>query len=413
MAEIEHFCDPTDKAHPKFVNVAATKVQLYSACNQMDGKSSTEWTIGEAVATGLVANETLGYFLARIQQFLLKIGILPDRLRFRQHMSNEMAHYACDCWDAECLTSYGWVECVGCADRSAYDLNQHFKATGVKLAAEKKLPAAKTIEVTEAVPNKAAIGKQYKKDAKSICEQLAALSLDELDTLRTAIDANGQYQLGGTAVQLTKDLVTVKTVSKTVHVEEIIPNVIEPSFGIGRIMYSLLEHRFNMREGDEQRCYISLPPVVAPIKCSVLPLSNNAELAPFIQQICKLRMCGWGVDLLFCFVSFSASALTQNEVSHKVDSSSGSIGRRYARTDEIAIPYGITIDFDTLKEPSTVTLRERDSMQQLRIPVFNLCRKKRQKLNGCLFTENVLVENRKFIKPNAQLAEIYFFLFKI
>lgn len=45
---------------------------------------------------GLVANETLGYFMARIQQYMLKIGILPDRLRFRQHMSNEMAHYACN-----------------------------------------------------------------------------------------------------------------------------------------------------------------------------------------------------------------------------------------------------------------------------------------------------------------------------
>ena len=39
-------------------------------------------------------------------------------------MSNEMAHYACDCWDAEIKTTYGWVECVGCADRSAYDLTQ-------------------------------------------------------------------------------------------------------------------------------------------------------------------------------------------------------------------------------------------------------------------------------------------------
>jgi glycyl-tRNA synthetase len=45
-------------------------------------------------------------------------------------MSNEMAHYATDCWDAELLTSYGWVECVGCADRSAFDLNNHSKATG-------------------------------------------------------------------------------------------------------------------------------------------------------------------------------------------------------------------------------------------------------------------------------------------
>lgn len=64
-----------------------------------------------------------------------------------------------------------------------------------------------------------------------------------------------------------------------------------------------------------------------------------------------------------------AAALTKVDVSHKVDDSSGSIGRRYARTDEIAIPYGITIDFDTLKEPNSVTLRERDSMGQVRIPV--------------------------------------------
>lgn len=54
----------------------------------------------------MVANETLGYFMARIHQFMLSIGIDDERLRFRQHMSNEMAHYACDCWDAECLTSY-------------------------------------------------------------------------------------------------------------------------------------------------------------------------------------------------------------------------------------------------------------------------------------------------------------------
>lgn len=54
-------------------------------------------------------------------------------------------------------------------------------------------------------------------------------------------------------------------------------------------------------------------------------------------------------------------------ISHKVDDSSGSIGRRYARTDEISIPFAITIDFDSLKEPNTVTLRERDSMQQIRI----------------------------------------------
>ena len=354
MAEIEHFCDPNDKAHPKFENVAAVPMTLYSACNQMDGKAAEIHTIGDAVKNGLVANETLGYFMARINLFLLRIGILPDRLRFRQHMGNEMAHYACDCWDAEILTSYGWVECVGCADRSAYDLTQHTKATGVKLVAEKRLPEPKTVDVVDAVPNKQLIGKTFKKDAKAITDGLAALSLDELTQAGEQLKTTGEFKLaveGGKEVSLTKDMLEVKASTKTVHVEEITPSVIEPSFGIGRILYSLLEHTFNQRE-DEQRCFFSLPAVVAPLKCSVLPLSNNAEFVPFTKKL--------------------SSALTEVDVSHKVDDSYGSIGRRYARTDEIAIPYGITVDFDTLKEPHTVTLRERDSMGQVRIAVSKI-----------------------------------------
>lgn len=57
--------------------------------------------------------------------FLTLLGIDKDRLRFRQHLANEMAHYAADCWDAEIECSYGWIECVGIADRSAYDLHAH------------------------------------------------------------------------------------------------------------------------------------------------------------------------------------------------------------------------------------------------------------------------------------------------
>jgi len=64
-----------------------------------------------------------------------------------------------------------------------------------------------------------------------------------------------------------------------------------------------------------------------------------------------------------------ARELTNVDVSNRVDDSSGSIGRRYARTDEIAIPFGITVDFDSLKEPHSATLRDRDSMSQVRIPV--------------------------------------------
>ncbi|XP_043225391.1 glycine--tRNA ligase-like isoform X2 [Amphibalanus amphitrite] len=355
MAEIEHFCDPDEKDHPRFASVKDQTLVLFSACNQMDGVAAQTTTIGEAVAKKLVANETLGYFMARIQQFLLRIGVDKARLRFRQHMSNEMAHYACDCWDAEILTSYGWVECVGCADRSAYDLTQHTKATGVKLVAEKKLPAPKTVDVVEPVIVKGVLGKQFKKDAKKVTDALTALSPEQLTEMENKLNEAGTYQLtaaDGSSFAISKDVVSVKRHQKTVHVEEVVPSVIEPSFGVGRVMYALLEHSFRVREDDDQRTFFSLPPVVAPLKCSVLPLSGNSEFEPFVTQLSR--------------------ELTTAGVSCKVDSASGSIGKRYARTDEIAIPFGVTVDFDTLKEPHTVTLRERDSRGQVRLPLSDV-----------------------------------------
>lgn len=126
MCEIEHFLDPLDKRHPRFEEVAHIKLNLLNREVQLSGKTTiTSMAIGDAVKQKIVDNETLGYFLARIQLFLTSLGCNPDKIRFRQHMANEMAHYAADCWDAEMETSYGWIECVGCADRSAYDLTVH------------------------------------------------------------------------------------------------------------------------------------------------------------------------------------------------------------------------------------------------------------------------------------------------
>lgn len=64
--------------------------------------------------------------------------------------------------------------------------------------------------------------------------------------------------MGSDSFKLTKDMVSVKKCQKTVHTEEVVPNVIEPSFGIGRIMYSVFEHNFQMRDGDEQRTVIQI-----------------------------------------------------------------------------------------------------------------------------------------------------------
>ncbi|KAM9337093.1 glycine--tRNA ligase-like [Symphorus nematophorus] len=372
MAEIEHFVDPNEKVHPKFSNVADLEIMLFSSKAQTSGQSAQIMRLGDAVEQGVINNSVLGYFIGRIYLYLIKVGLSKDKVRFRQHMENEMAHYACDCWDAESKTSYGWIEIVGCADRACYDLSCHSRATRVPLVAEKPLKEpisfySPIMNVVQFEPNKGAIGTAYKKDAKLVLEYLAVCDECYITDQEKLLNENGEFSLetAGRTFILTKDMVSVKRFQKTLHVEEIVPNVIEPSFGIGRIMYSIFEHSFHVRQGDEQRTYFSFPATVAPYKCSILPLSQNQEFTPFVHQL--------------------SEAMTKNAVSHKVDDSSGSIGKRYARSDEIGVALGITVDFDTVnKTPHTATLRDRDSMRQIRAEVTELPGMIRDLANGNL-----------------------------
>ncbi|XP_052783336.1 glycine--tRNA ligase-like [Mya arenaria] len=255
MAEIEYFMDPKEKeTFYKFENVRDLKVTLLSACKQMEGKAPDVKSLGDAVKDGTIANESLAYFMGRIYMFLMKVGIDNNKFRFRQHLANEMAHYACDCWDAEMKTSYGWIECVGCADRSCYDLLCHQKATGMKLVAERKLAEPKMIQVVECKVNKGVIGKVFKKDAKVVTDYLTTLESEGADALDRSLQENGEAEITvkDQKYTLKKDMITVSRFEKKLHVEEFNPSVIEPSFGIGRVMYSLFEHNFKIRKGDEQ-----------------------------------------------------------------------------------------------------------------------------------------------------------------
>jgi len=345
MAEIEYFVDPAKKEMSKFSTLQDTVCTLYSRESQMSGEPSVQMSLKDAIEKGVIFNTAVGYFLGRIHDFMLKIGVDPKKMRFRQHMANEMAHYACDCWDCELKTSYGWIECVGCADRACYDLLQHTNASGEKLVAMVDLPEPISVDVVEVNLEKSKVGKAFKKDAKSVTDYIAALNDVDIGKLENDINSNGvfKFTIEGKEFELAKDMVKeIRRYKKEIHVREVQPHVIEPSFGIGRIMYSVLEHNFKVREGDEQRTWLSLPSLIAPVKCSVLPLSKNEAFEPFVKQI--------------------SAALTELDISHKVDDSAGSIGRRYARTDEIAIPFGVTIDFDTVNNtPHTVTLRERNT----------------------------------------------------
>ena len=185
---------PCLQSHPRFKEVASLAPLLFSRELQMGAeKLPKRQALGDAVQAGVIANETLAYFIGRTYLFLERIGVdtevgsgvatwkfcccqalelraghhaawsicsidlgvhlglesyvailkrvkdrlqtyclccrtlkrlsgWPQRLRFRQHLQHEMAHYAEDCWDAEVECSYGWVECAGLADRSAFDL---------------------------------------------------------------------------------------------------------------------------------------------------------------------------------------------------------------------------------------------------------------------------------------------------
>ena len=183
MAEIEHYVDPEDKRHEHFHDVRDVALSLLDRDTQYAGSTvPTKLTIGDAVEKGIVANETLGYFLVRVYQFLIKIGINPDRLRFRQHMANEMAHYATDCWDAEIHNSYGWTECVGCADRAAYDLSVHSARTGQPLLVRQALKEPIVTEKEAPELNKKVIGKTFGKDAGAIMKTVEGL--DEAGLLK-------------------------------------------------------------------------------------------------------------------------------------------------------------------------------------------------------------------------------------
>jgi glycyl-tRNA synthetase len=126
-----------------------------------------------------------------------------------------------------------------------------------------------------------------------------------------------------------------------------VPHVIEPSFGLDRLAYVALEYAYTKRN---KRTLLSLSRDLAPIQMSVFPLVNKDGLVEKADEVYhRLTNEGFTVDW----------------------DSSGSIGRRYARADEVGTPLGITIDYTTL-EDGTVTLRDRDSWKQVRSNIDNL-----------------------------------------
>ena len=347
QAELEFFCHPGEKKHPEFYKYANDVVTLV---DKFDKEHKV--TLKEAVEKGIIAHELLAYFIGKTRRFLLEAGVKDEKLRFRQHKDDERAHYAVDCWDAEALTSYGWVEIVGIADRSDYDLSRHTQFSGEDLSVFVPFKEPIKVKRKKVVPNLAKLGPVYKDKAKKIAEELEKLENAE-DEVEVVVD--------GEKIKLSREFYEIREVEEEVHGERVIPHVVEPSFGLDRITYVLLEHAFDKDVVDgEERRVLRLKRWIAPIDVAVLPLLSREEFQKKALEIVEM--------------------LRESGIYTEYDDS-GSIGRRYRRFDEIGVPFCVTVDHQTF-EDNTVTIRDRDTTKQVRVKVEELVSVLKELLNS-------------------------------
>jgi glycyl-tRNA synthetase len=339
MMEVELFVDPEDKDWPRFPKIENETITLVpnTTCEPVT------MTIKEAVDKGIIANRVLAYFVNTTKQFLIRLGIDPARLRFRQHLKDEMAHYAADCWDAEVLLSYGWMEITGIADRGCWDLSRHAQFSGTELTHFKKFDEPVEEEVDKVKANHKRLGPRFKAKAKDIASAIESKTPADIKDGRLAITVDGE------AMELESELFEVVRVKEKVAGKRVVPHVIEPSCGLDRIFYSVLEHAYD-RDEKEGYTVLHIKPEVAPIKVGVFPLMEKDGLDDLAREIYeKLQMSG--LNSLY--------------------DGAGTIGKRYARMDEVGTPYCITVDYEALEGETkgTVTIRDRDSKAQKRIRI--------------------------------------------
>ena len=340
MAELEYFIDPNQPIDHDFSPWSSIPFNL------VDGEGKTHaMTLRDAVEKTLVRHPTVGFFMGRTYDFLIGIGIDANRLRFRQHASDEMAHYATDCWDVEIEGSYGWVECVGIAHRGCYDLEAHEKATGKTLRARREFDEPKIVEIDGWTIDGGKAGPAFRGDAGQVKSLVETFEAD------VAFPTEVTLSDGRTLIVEAEH---VKRVQKTVKEtgEWFIPHVVEPAFGIDRILWHVLDHAYveTEKSGEPYRM-LQLSDSIAPIDVAILPLFEKDGMDDVAKAIHQRCCQTFGIVSLY--------------------DGSGSIGKRYARADEVGVPICVTIDHQSV-EDGTVTIRQRDDGSQSRVPIDEL-----------------------------------------
>ena len=344
IIDLELFIDPEAPECPFLNQVENETLNLVLAEERLKGSEKPiKLTVREILDNGYVKMEWQVFFMALAKRFLMELGVPEDKQRFIEKLEWERAHYSAQGFDQEVyLDRWGWVEVSGFNDRTDFDLRRHMKESGADMRVFKLQEEASIRKEKIVKPVISRIGKIFRNDAAKVLDLLSKADPEEIEE---QFEKKGYFMAGD--FKILPSYVEFEEREIKEKGRRFIPHVIEPSFGSDRLTYVALEYAYTIKNG---RVILRLPRDIAPIQLAVLPLVQKDGLPERARELHKM--------------------LIEEGFSAEYDEA-GSIGRRYARFDEIGTPLCITVDYQTL-EDNTVTIRDRDSWEQVRSNIDDL-----------------------------------------
>jgi glycyl-tRNA synthetase len=338
IMEMELFFDPNESGCPYLDRVKGTPLPILLAKDrEQKGSQVTRIAPDDAVRNGIVLTEWMAYFMALSMEFVNSLGIPSDKQRFEEKMVTERSHYSSQTFDHQIwLDRWGWVEIAGHAYRTDFDLTAHIKSSGADLSVFKPYDSPISRTVKSIVPIDSVLGPLLRGKSKPVIEALKSSNPDEI---LNAFERFGFFEIQGFKILPTH--VRFEEHTEREAGRRVVPHVVEPSFGAERLVYSTLEYAYTR---SNERVVLRLPKSLVPVQVMVFPLMAKDGLPEIASKIQTL--------------------LSETGLEVEYDES-GTIGRRYARADEVGVPLSITVDYKT-KENKTVTIRDRDTWKQVR-----------------------------------------------
>lgn len=344
IVDLEFFFDPEEPDCYLLKEVENETLGLLLAENRLkESDKITEVTVKEALKKGYIKAEWQAVFMALAKKLMIDLGVPAEKQRFIEKLPWERAHYSLQSFDQEvCVERWGWVEVSGHAYRTDYDLKCHGESSGVDMFVFKEYEEPVEKEQVVVKPVMAKLGPVFKAEAGKVVGLLSKADPSEVEA---SLKKNGHFVVG--KYKVLPEHVYISREKTVEQGRRFIPHVVEPSFGSDRLLYVALEYAYSLKD---DRVVLSFPQDIAPVQVGIYPLVSKDGLPERAVRLHK-------------------TLLDEGFIAEYDEA--GSIGRRYARADEIGVPIGITVDYDTL-ENDTVTIRDRDSWRQVRSKIGDL-----------------------------------------